>query len=1059
MHENIIETLLRLYAIITDTSKMNDDDISEQVEKYLRTSFNHEFVQKYQHMYDSYVRYYHEVHREIVYTDEGEGALFANQKHISNICKGISTHNDMQVRFTIINQLLNFISSGYGVYRLGLQITQTVANQLNINPDDYRNLFHFAVGDMGDVDKNDWLLIADGRHKTIYPGIKHLYRERQTVEIRFIHIPSINMLYFRYSGPRNLYLNGHRLNQNLLYPFPQGGVLKTSRMLPMYYSSVMSTFIKLENQAIIAFNVDKVEYDFNRKTKGLHELSFQEQSGELVGIIGGSGVGKTTLLNVLCGKLKPNKGKVTINGYDVHDKANEEKLSGVIGYVPQDDLLIEELTVYDNLKYNAQFCFGKMKPEQIEEKIEQTLRDFNLMEARDLVVGNPLRKILSGGQRKRLNIALELMREPSLLFVDEPTSGLSSADSEKVMYLFKKQCLKGRLVFANIHQPSSDIYKLFDRVIVMDAGGRIVFFGNPRELITYFKNEANYVNPDESECLTCGNVKTEQPLQILEARMVDPMGKTIRKRKVSAEEWYAKYKAKVEPRVLEFIRSNPVEKEEIPPTPFSRPQWMSQFRLFFKRDFASKRSNKQYLAIALLEAPILALILGFFTRYGEVGNYLFSKNNNIPPFIFMSVIVALFVGLSLSAEEIFKDRKIRQREEFLNLSKGAYLSAKIMMLFAISAFQMICFAVIGNLMLDIQGLTFGSWMVLFSTACLANLLGLNLSSGLDSAVAIYILVPLMLVPQLLLSGAIVDFNKMHPAISSPKHTPVIGDMMAARWSYEAMAVHFYTDNDYEQHFFDDEIEKNKWSFATFYYIPEVRRTVAAYQKIHDLSASPQGQLLKPILVNSLLDLHKEAPLPEALQKQVLHLKQGSVHTLSIDEVIAYLDSTQELFKQKFKQTNERLKNSYDELLNEFEGDKIALEAYKSNYVNEKLAIFVRDQYSGKKTQILDNRICQVDEPILRLPTDRNGRAHFYAPYKLVGSLKIPTVWFNIIILWMLTALLSVLLYFDVLRKLINYVQNWKKGREEHRRVNMLNNSRTASHHSSEDAAKDYHSLD
>ena len=232
------------------------------------------------------------------------------------------------------------------------------------------------------------------------------------------------------------------------------------------------------------------------------------------------------------------------------------------------------------------------------------------------MVGSPLKKILSGGQRKRLNIALELMREPSILFVDEPTSGLSSADSEKVMYLLKKQCLKGKLVFANIHQPSSDIYKLFDRMMAMDKGGRVVFFGNPMDAIVYFKNQANYVNPDESECLSCGNVKTEQPLRIIETRMVNPFGKSIRRRKISPEDWYERYKKHVEPRVLDFMITNPVEKEVFPDVYLEVPDWFKQVKLLIKRDFATKRSNKQYLAIALLEAPLLALILGYMAESG-----------------------------------------------------------------------------------------------------------------------------------------------------------------------------------------------------------------------------------------------------------------------------------------------------------------------------------------------------------------------------------------------------------------------------------------------------------
>ena len=152
-----------------------------------------------------------------------------------------------------------------------------------------------------------------------------------------------------------------------------------------------------------------------------------------------------------------------------------------------------------------------------------------MIEARDLKVGDPINKILSGGQRKRLNIALEMMRLPSVLFVDEPTSGLSSMDSEKVMLL-------GRLVMCNIHQPSSDIFKLLDVLIIMDQGGRVIYSGNPIEAIVYFKTQSHYVNAEESECISCGNVSSEQIFRIIETKMMNEYGKQIRKRKRGPEE-------------------------------------------------------------------------------------------------------------------------------------------------------------------------------------------------------------------------------------------------------------------------------------------------------------------------------------------------------------------------------------------------------------------------------------------------------------------------------------------------------------------------------------------
>ena len=199
------------------------------------------------------------------------------------------------------------------------------------------------------------------------------------------------------------------------------------------------------------------------------KMNFRVESGNLVGIMGGSGVGKTTLINLLHGKINPTTGNLYINGFDIN--SDSEELKGLIGYVPQDDMLIEELTVYENLYYNARLCFGDYNEEQLKSTVDKVLLDLDLYEIKDLQVGDPLNKKVSGGQRKRLNIGLELMREPVVLFIDEPTSGLSSFDSEKVMTLLRNQALSGKLVFAIIHQPSSDILKMFDSSGYSTKGG------------------------------------------------------------------------------------------------------------------------------------------------------------------------------------------------------------------------------------------------------------------------------------------------------------------------------------------------------------------------------------------------------------------------------------------------------------------------------------------------------------------------------------------------------------------------------------------------------------
>jgi hypothetical protein len=188
------------------------------------------------------------------------------------------------------------------------------------------------------------------------------------------------------------------------------------------------------------------------------------------------------------------------------------------------------------------------------------------------------------------------------------------------------------------------------------------------------------------------------------------------------------------------------------------------------------------MLINFLEAPVLALILAYFTKYiaGEGGNpniFVFSGNENLPIYLFMGVVVSIFIGLTVSAEEIIRDRQLLKRESFLNLSHVSYLNSKIAVLFVISAIQTLSFVLIGNTIMEIHGMLLSHWLILFTASCVSNMIGLNISAALDSVVTIYILIPFLIVPQLLFSGTMVKFDKLNKAISSYEVVPVIGDLM------------------------------------------------------------------------------------------------------------------------------------------------------------------------------------------------------------------------------------------------------------------------------------------
>jgi ABC-type multidrug transport system ATPase subunit len=984
MSETLLESLMKLFALLTDLKTESKTGRARfLVEDFLGRHFNTEYVNQYLDKFDSFLNRYHahiySNNQELIEKQSSD-----NQTRILNICNQINQELEQEPKVILFVQLLDFLKKEETISEEEHYFVDLLAENLKIDSQDYDNLKTFILEIPEKITDKGSLLYISGDKDAPDPRIKHIYNPKQQVFVWVLRVRSTKTFIFRYSGARNLYLNGHKVEQNRAYALAVGAVIKTSRMPPVYYGRVAEKFIHRIDKARIIYRAVDVTYKFNNNQIGIHRFSFTGRSGQLIGIMGGSGTGKSTLLNVLNGNYKLSNGKITINGRDLH--LDKESLEGVIGYVPQDDLLKEELTVFENLYFNARLCFSDQSDEEILRRVDNALQDFDLVEARNLVVGNPLNKILSGGQRKRLNIALELVREPSILFVDEPTSGLSSMDSEKVMSLLKRQVLKGKMVLINIHQPSSDLYKMLDKLLIIDKGGYIIFNGNPMDAIVYFKKMANYVNPEERECYVCGNVKSEQVLRIVEARMVNPYGKLIRKRKVTPEEWYRYYIENFESKFQWKVKRRIDRKEPLPENLYNIPNRRKQFLIYTLRDGLSKLKDRQYMLINFLEAPVLALILSFFTKYlagasGDPTVYVFSENVNIPAYLFMSVVVSLFLGLNVSAEEIIKDRKLLQRESFLNLSRFSFLNSKVLILFAISAIQSLTFVLIGNSILEIEGLTWSYWLILFSTASFANMLGLNISSGLSSVVAIYVLIPLILVPHLLFSGVIVNFDKLHKSMASEEFVPRIGDMMVSRWAYEALAVNQFKNNDYDARFFEEEQGMSNASYYGTTLIPELLNQMEAARWSSGRNETARQIEYQTMLFNALKQLHGEALIEEL-------------------------------------------------------GSSSAVVGFKVDYHNEALADIMLNKNSVKQFIYTGDKYIRKKHPAYKEPVSQWGRAHFYAPVKRVGFIEVETPLFNMIVVWLGVGILYVTLYLDLLRRIIWYFETFKL-RRLHRRLQNL----------------------
>lgn len=386
-----------------------------------------------------------------------------------------------------------------------------------------------------------------------------------------------------------------------------------------------------------------------------------------------------------------------------------------------------------------------LSEKDIEELVLKTLLDFGLLNIKDLRVGSPLDKVISGGQRKRLNIALELIRRPDVLFVDEPTSGLSSSDALLVIKLLKQIAGMGNIVIINIHQPPSDLFMLFDKLLILDENGYAAFYGNPFSASSYFKKQLGFVDSINDDSLKFGQCNPEQVINLLEYKKLTAEGTPTGDRVYDSTQWHRLFTKEVQEDIgMEF--------NELAASLTTIPNRIKQFGIYLKRNIQIRKSDTQYLAMIFLGSPLLALMMAFFLKSTnlETHEYRFMDNDNLPVYLFISVVVSLFLGLILSSGEIFRDLKVIKREAFLSLSPSSYLNSKVVYVAVVNAVQISLYVLVGNSILEIKGLYWQYMLVLWLTAFSSSMLGLYISAKFKSILSIYITIPFLLIPQILL---------------------------------------------------------------------------------------------------------------------------------------------------------------------------------------------------------------------------------------------------------------------------------------------------------------------
>ncbi len=558
----------------------------------------------------------------------------------------------------------------------------------------------------------------------------------------------------------------------------------------------------------------------------LDHVSFKALPGDMIALMGPSGAGKTTLLLTLNGYLPPTSGQVRINGDDLY--AVYDALRGVIGYVPQDDIVHPELTVFEAVKYSARFRLpNDYSDQEINARVEQTLRDLGLEAQQHLQIGKPEKKVLSGGQRKRVNIALELVTDPVILFLDEPTSGLAADDTTALINLLHDLTKKtGKTIIMTIHQPAKDEYEKFNLAFIMGYGGIPTYFGPTGEpSYRFFRSILdNPQSPFRSMSIAQGR-SVDNPrdmfdmLNIRERGVQEAMKRSDANvtrntaRLAAAREWRAEFMHNNNPVFQQMFSGRRAVGTE--PAARGVPHradvaLFNQLMLLMSRYWKIKIRDRAGAAIMFLQAPVIGLMLAFVfagqqkavpfwclgalqelnnkfkgaSGSGDLLSRMLETKDNTAAMFFV-VVSAVWFGTSNSAREIVTERAIYLRERMVNLSIINYVFSKYIILSLICVFQ--CSMLLGIVFftLDFHGgpiaflLELGVMVAVAMNACA---LGLLLSTVVASAEAAMALTPIALIPQVVLGGLMV------PMTTNPMLKPLMY-IMPARWGFEGSIAH------------------------------------------------------------------------------------------------------------------------------------------------------------------------------------------------------------------------------------------------------------------------------
>ena len=501
-----------------------------------------------------------------------------------------------------------------------------------------------------------------------------------------------------------------------------------------------TSFLQRDERGALRLDAEDLTITVKGKTI-LKRAAISIQPGEFVVIIGESGSGKSTLIKALAGVTHPSEGRVSVNGEPVSARLTD------IGYVPQDEIVHGHLTVLEALRYSARLRLPRdSTAADIDAAVRRVLREVSLEEHANTRIGS-----LSGGQRKRAGVASELLSRPSLLFLDEPTTGLDPGLETRMMELFRELAEPGARALAVVTHATKNLARA-DKICVMGRGGDLAYFGPPEEAKAFF-----------------GADSFDGIYQALEDR--------------PAVEWRRRFEAEqAEAAADDTAVAAPSRVAAPAAARGGRRPVLVQAGILAHRYARLMMRDRRNLAILLGQVPVIALGIALLFK-ANVLSRADGRPSDAAQLLFLLATTAIWLGSIDGSREIIKERSVAVREAAVGVRPVAYLLSKVGVLFVLAAVQTVLLA---GLVLALRPLhePRGTYLLVLGllvlTCFVAVGMGLLISSAVNSEDQATSFIPLALIPQLLFAGAIVPLARMGEGI------PTLADAVFARWSFAAI---------------------------------------------------------------------------------------------------------------------------------------------------------------------------------------------------------------------------------------------------------------------------------